>query len=135
MPWLEAAIGDLNRQINDAMRSGEMAQRQKLANYFSPDAAMRDLFIDVGLNPQRRSLEALEGWPEGVTQATRAAIRAGLTDENVGNITVVWTAGYDFSVTVSQSTPFDGSPAGLVVHIQTRYPFDPHPARGPARGA
>lgn len=131
MPWIEAAIAKVNTAANDAILKGGDARTQ-FAQFFDEDRSIADLFSDqqMGLNAQNRPLASFGQWPDAVWKAARSAIRSALEDSNVGSMTISWKAGYDYSVAVYQSTPFDGSPSGVTIQITTRYPFDTHPSLG-----
>jgi hypothetical protein len=122
MPWIERSLSDLSRRLNPPARD--------LARLFEPGRRVIDAFQELGAVPGGRTLDFLEEWPPVLAEVFRTAIHAGLSKEpGLGHITLAWQPGYDYALHITETTEFEGSPGGLTIVVQSRYPYDPHPSR------
>lgn len=125
MPWIERIISDFNRALNGY----PLSERAEVAQMFEPGKPLREGLESMGVVTQDRQLTALHEWPRAFSAAFRGAIHEFLANGSDGPITIAWAPGYDYELTVWESTGVQDSAGGLTILVKTRYPFDRHPAQ------
>lgn len=78
--------------------------------------------------------EFIDSWPPSLQEVIRAAIYSALTREPRIPVTMSWTPGYDFEVSVWEAPGTGRTIGGITIQIRSRYPDDRRDLqRAPAR--
>jgi hypothetical protein len=95
-----------------------------------------DRFLqDLGIVQTGAELTYLQGWPEGLKEILRAAIRSAINRTPPLPVTFSWAPGYDYELNIWEATGTATSPGGMTILMRSRYPADTHPAQARGRRA
>jgi len=125
MPMFETYTTALNTQTS-AANVAAFATPANTAR-FAPGQALDFGFLLPGsaLGPHLRAFLATA--PSSFQEALRGTLYHALTQDPPIPVTVAWSPGYDFSITVTQSPATAQTSGFITISLTSRYPDDPHP--------
>ena len=123
MPWLQQVAERANMIFGrDNIKSIDLGALE-------PGTRLSELArrLDIAdADPARADAEAayLDGWPDGLQEAIRGALFSAVNRESRLPVTIAWSPGYDYEVTITESVGVDGSSGGMTIILRSRYPGD-----------
>jgi hypothetical protein len=124
MPMFETYATTLNTNTSPANITAFAAN----ANQFAPGQPLDFEFMMPAGNPLAGKFKAfLSKAPGSFKETLRSVLFHALSSQPPIPVTVAWSPGYDFAISVTQSPPTAQTQGFITIKIQTRYPDDPHP--------
>lgn len=91
---------------------------------FDAPGSLDDLLAEVGICKTDREAEHVRGWPDGIKEALRAAVRSAVSREPRMPITFSWVPGYDYELDIWEAAATSESIGAMTILIRSRYPGD-----------
>src|SRR5579859_5779562 len=123
MPWFEAMLPRLNRQLTyDTI--GNLS-----ADLLAGDPTFVELLRELEVFERDGEADFVSQMPQSMQAAFIAILRSNLERDVRKQMLVSWAPGYDWELTVWETTSTATTAGGITIQVKSRYPTDAHPAR------
>ena len=122
MPFMQAMASRLNEALGP--QNIDSIAVDKLGSSGSLEGFLRG----AGIVATDSEMGYLDGWPEGLKEVLRAALRSALSRPGRMPVTISWSPGYDYEVQVWEAPGTAASRGGMTILMRSRYPADAHPS-------
>ena len=122
MPHMQAMASRFNEALGH--QNIDKIPVEKLGS----SGSLEDFLRGAGVVGTDTEMAYLDGWPEGLKEVLRAALRSALGRPGRLPVTISWAPGYDYEVQVWEAPGTAGSRGGMTILMRSRYPADAHPS-------
>jgi len=123
MPWFEAMLTRLNKLLTQDT-IGNLS-----ADLLAGDPTLVELLRELGVFERDGEADFVSQIPPSMQESFIAILRSNLQRDARKQMLVSWAPGYDWEMTIWETTSTEATAGGITIQLKSRYPSDAHPAR------